>query len=405
MSGKLQPRAQTASSIVVINNLPNGSNVNMYVSGNDPEGHLVFLGPDREWYYPSVNNSLSVPTEIPASAITISIQGTGQAVDVVLPTDISAGRIWLADGVLEFSVVSTASSNASLVQPSIPIESVPTGVDVSWGFVEFTYAQGKGLWVNLSYVDFVGLALGMILTSSSPETSSVASQWALGLQSNATSTICRELANQSMLDGYPWGALCIEDSYSRPFRILSPNMYVQMHAEAFADYWTSYIDQVWTKYTTQGLTINTQSVDFGNVSCSVQSDSLICTSASASGGGNAIYTKPSAKDIFSCNSGPFAAPSDLYQAVTPRLCSAINRSTLLLTGGNVQPDGVASSLYYDGEVTNWYSKLVHQWEIEGKGYAFPYDDISPSMEHQSQAGELTSYEPWVLTLLVGGALE
>ncbi|KAK5189075.1 hypothetical protein LTR92_010928 [Exophiala xenobiotica] len=215
----------------------------MYVSGNDPEGHLVFLGPDREWYHPSVNNSLSVPTEIPASAITISIQGTGQAVDVVLPTDISAGRIWLADGVLEFSVVSTASSNASLVQPSIPIDSVPTGVDVSWGFVEFTYAQGKGLWVNLSYVDFVGLALGMILTSSSPETSSVASQWALGLQSNATSTICRELANQSMLDGYPWGALCIEDSYSRPFRILSPNMYIQMHAEAFADYWTSYIDQ------------------------------------------------------------------------------------------------------------------------------------------------------------------
>jgi len=182
-------------------------------------------------------------------------------------------------------------------------------------------------------------------------------------------------------------------------------MYIQMYAEAFADYWTSYIDQVWTRYTTQGLTINTQSVDFGNVSCSVQSDSLICTSASASGGGNAIYTKPSAKDIFSCNSGPFAAPSDLYQAVTPRLCSAINRSTLLLTGGNVQPDGVASSLYYDGEVTNWYSKLVHQWEIEGKGYAFPYDDISPSMEYQSQAGELTSYEPWVLTLLVGGALE
>ncbi len=403
MSGKLQPRAQTASSIVVINNLPNGSNVNMYVSGNDPEGHLVFLGPNGEWYYPSVNNSASVPTEIPASTITISVQGTGQAVEVALHTDISAGRIWLAHGDLRFSVVSTAASNASLVQPSVTTESVPTEVDVSWGFVEFTYAQGKGLWVNLSYVDFVGLALGIILTSSSPETSSVASQWALGLQSNATSTICRELANQSMLDGYPWGALCIKDSYSRPFRILSPNTYIQMYAEAFVDYWTPYIDQVWTRYTTQGLTINTQSEDFGNVSCSVQSDSLICTSASASG--NAIYTKPSAKDIFSCNSGPFAASSDLYRAVTPRLCSAINRSTLLLDGGNIQPNGVASSLYYDGEVTNWYSKLVHQWEIEGKGYAFPYDDISPSMEYQSQAGELTSNEPWALTLLVGGALE
>ncbi|KAK5215878.1 hypothetical protein LTR72_011088 [Exophiala xenobiotica] len=376
----------------------------MYISGNDPEGHLVFLGPDGEWCYPSVNNSLSVPTEIPASTITIHVQGIGQAVEVALPTDISAGRIWLAHGDLKFSVVSTAAGNASLVQPSVTIESVPTGVDVSWGFVEFTYAQGKGLWVNLSYVDFVGLALGIILTSASPETSPVASQWALGLQSNATSTICRELANQSMLDGHPWGDLCLKDSYSRPFRILSPNTYIQMYADAFVDYWTSYIDQVWTRYTTQGLTINTQSEDLGNVSCSVASDSLICASANVSVSGNAIYTKPSAKDIFSCNSGPFAASSDLYRAVTPRLCSAINRSTLLLSGGDIQPDGVASSLYYNDEVTNWYSKLVHQWEIEGKGYAFPYDDISPSMEHQGQAGELTSDDPWVLTLLVGGAL-
>jgi hypothetical protein len=133
------------------------------------------------------------------------------------------------------------------------------------------------------------------------------------------------------------------------------------------------------------------------VGCNVQGGSnLFCA------GDNRSYSKPSAQDIFGCNSGPFAiidGDNAIHQAVVPRLCAAFNRGTLLETGGNVQPS-LSSDFYYLTSPNNHYSRIVHQHEADGLGYAFAYDDVNPDGENQ--AGLVAGPDPQLLHIVVGG---
>lgn len=60
---------------------------------------------------------------------------------------------------------------------------------------------------------------------------------------------------------------------------------------------------------------------------------------------------------------------------------------------------MSASSYYTVNPTNHYSRLVHSFEVDGRGYAFPYDDVNPDGENAS--GELSSGSPDTLTVFVG----
>ncbi|OAP63411.1 hypothetical protein AYL99_02638 [Fonsecaea erecta] len=360
------------------------------MTGNDANGMLVLLGPDGQWYYPPTDISSSVPTVLDPNQITIPVSGSGEATNLTIPTTVSAGRIWLAQGTLQFSVV-LGSSGPALVEPSV---TGPSQHSTNWGFVELTYTSDGVVYTDISYVDFVSMNLGIELTGTDTGT-----QTTPGLQPNALQTLCDALANQTAADGYPWNDLCVTDGQGQPIRVIAPSDYMQLNADAFSDYWTSYVDQVWSTYASQPLTINSQAGQEGDITCTASGDVLTCTDDS---GASATFAQPSAADIFSCASGPFAldgSSTAVQQAVVPRLCAAINRSTLLLDGGNVQPDGVTADCYYTASTaTNWYSKLVHQLEIAGRGYAFAYDDVTPdstssSEDTPNQSGEVVSASP------------
>jgi hypothetical protein len=51
----------------------------------------------------------------------------------------------------------------------------------------------------------------------------------------------------------------------------------------------------------------------------------------------------------------------------------LNRSTLLIN--DVHPNDEKVENYYKDQVTNHYARLVHEANIDGRGYAFPYDDV------------------------------
>jgi len=223
------------------------------------------------------------------------------------------------------------------------------------------------------------------------------SQTAHGLKATAVSDICKALQAQGNADGQPWGDLCMANSQGKALRVIAPSDYVASHPSAFSNYFTQYIDQVWNHYKTNTLTVDTQGAA-GKVPCTVSNGLLQCK------GDNRGYAKPSAGDIFGCNSGPFgiaASDNDVHRAVVPRLCAAFDRTTLMMTGGNVQP-GLASSAYYNTAPTNWYSALVHKYEVDGKGYAFSYDDVNPAGENQS--GVVADSNPQSLTIVVGGPM-
>lgn len=375
--------------LALVNNLQGGQ-VNAYVTGLDSQNRLVMLKPDGTFYYPSSTPSQVIPQLINAN-VAIPLGAKGSTTHITIPGYISSARIWFAEGDLRFYTVWSQGTNGpSLVEPSAINPADPSSA-VNWGFVELTNNEAGGLYANISYVDFVGLVLGMSMQAGDGSTQS-----AKGLHPGAVAAVCQKLVAQTAKDGMPWSDLCQATASGQPLRVIAPIDYLSLHPDAFQSYFSSYIDQVWSHYTTNTLTINTQA-PAGKVACKVSNNALSCA------GDNRAYAKPSATDIFGCNSGPFAifgSDNDVHRAVVPRLCAAFNRGILLINGGDLQP-GVQSENYYQSGPVNWYSAFVHEEEVDGKGYAFSYDDVNPD-GGIDQSGVVANRSPKLLTVVVGG---
>lgn len=358
--------------------------VNAYVTGTDPSGAAVMLLADGGWFYPDDPNS-EEPVEIQGDT-TIKLNPKGEETTFRLPDFADSVRVWFAVGELKFFVLTTPDGIA-IVQPSHANPEDPSSA-VNWGFIELTWTKDGGIWANISFVDFVGLPLGMSLKEKDGNV-----QETLGVQGDAIRTICDELRDQADKDGLPWDDLC-QTSGDTFIRVVSPYGYVADGNKGFDDYYTEYIDKVYEEY--QGdniLTVNTQ-IDAGEVACTSDGEELTCE------GDDAPFPKPTAADIFGCNSGPFANEgTELHKNIGARLCAAFHRGTFLIKGGNVQP-GPSADTYYQTEPANFYSASVHKHEVDGKGYAFPYDDVNP--EEENASGTVASAQPDVLTIIVGG---
>lgn len=372
--------------LALVNNFSGGS-INGYVTGLDSNNELVMLQPDGTFYRPTAPTT-GIP-QLVEQPCAIPLGAQGSTTQVTIPDYISASRIWFAEGELDFFTVQ-AGSVPSLVEPSAVNPNDPSAA-VNWGFVELTNVPNYGLYADISYVDFLGLDLGMELASGDGST-----QAAKGLQPNSVQSVCNDLAAQAAIDGAPWDDLCQADSAGNVLRVIAPSDYLSNNPSAFATYWDDYVNQVWSTYASTPLVIDTQNSP-GSVSCTVQGDELQCA------GDNRGYARPTAADIFGCNSGPFAVlPGDnlVHTSVVPRLCAAFARTTLLLPGGNVQP-GLDASQYYTVAPSNFYSKFIHRYEMDGKGYAFPYDDVTPD-GGINQSGVVADSDPQLLTIYVGG---
>lgn len=187
------------------------------------------------------------------------------------------------------------------------------------------------------------------------------------------------------------------DSGGNILRVISPCNYIGLYPTAFDSYWTDYISQAWSTYEDTPLTVDTQA-SAGLVNCTVSSGFLTCA------GDNRGHPQPLASDIFGCNSGPFeieASDNAIHLAIMPRLCAVFNRSTFLLRDGNIQPR-LDSTHYYTISPTNYYSKFVHQHESRDKGYAFPYNDVTPD-DAPNASGLLSDPSPTLLTITIRGS--
>ena len=272
----------------------------------------------------------------------------------------------------------------ALVEPSVTNESDPN-YEVYWDFCEFTYNSFQ-LFVNITYVDFVSLPIALQLENTSGLVTTVA-----GTPSNGLDSVCSALTAQSAVDGAGWKDLIVKDpATGANLRAISPNAGIVMNNALFNGYFQAYVDQVWAKYATTSLQVDTQA-SYGVVSGKVDSSSNLAFGDAGS------FPQPSAADIFSCSTGAFAVGTDEMANIAARLAAAFNRSTLLINSN--QPDGEVVSTYYADPVTNHYARIVHA--VSKTGYAFPYDDVGPS-EGADQSGSLFDPNPKLLTVTVGG---
>ena len=310
--------APGALTIELYNNY-DSENVHAYIQTTlKDSGQVRLITADGTPYQP-LANSRSAAVPIPQSAnCGIKLGAKGSSVSITMPIPMLTGRIYVADGELSLHVLQS-DSGISLQNPAFQQPYDPN-FNTSYGFVEANQ-DGKCIYVNPTYVDFVGLPLGMELVTEK------ATLGISGLPENGVEEVCRQLAAEQQKDGFPWGKLCLEDGNGAPIRVLSP----QHDLEGFKTYFNGYIDQVWQHITGNGIQFDTQDSN-PLVSCHIQGEAMTCDRTSRP------FPKPTSADIWGCNSGPFAQTGDAcWDKIGARFCAAFHRATFLLPGGDVQP--------------------------------------------------------------------
>lgn len=182
----------------IVNNF--GSNqMYLYVTGTDRNGVACMLGADGNFYYPDSGGS-GVPIPIHANVAT-TLGGMGSTTTVILPDSLRSSRIWVAEGQLQFYTVLSGDGKSVIVEPSVANPDDPSA-NIKWGFVEFNWENGE-IFANVSFVDWVGISMGMGLTLGSGEVQTVQ-----GLVPGAVEKICNDLREQNSRDGAGWDHLC-----------------------------------------------------------------------------------------------------------------------------------------------------------------------------------------------------
>ncbi|CAD6593652.1 MAG: hypothetical protein ASARMPRED_007796 [Alectoria sarmentosa] len=366
---------------IALQNQTTSSTVYAYITGQalDNNNALFLLQSDgKTYYYPtspsSTCSALGQDCAIPLGA-------PGNTTTVTVP-HLAGSRIWFSvDGTLTFLL----NPGPALVEPSVTNPTDPN-INLSWDFCEFTFNAAE-LFVNISYVDFVCLPISLTLVNTSNAT-----QYVSGMASTGLDTVCQGLTAQTASDGAGWSSLIVPNQSDGNLRALSPNNGITLNSSLFNGYYQNYANQVWSQYTSQQLSIDTQA-SWGTVAGQVDSSSLLDF------GNGLAFTQPSAADIFSCSTGPFAVGSNIeLGALIARLSAAFNRSTLLID--SVEPTATPSQ-YYQNAITNHYARIVHAANLDGIGYAFPYDDVTPT-NGVNQSGAVQDPSPQLLTVAVGG---
>ncbi|MER7200291.1 sugar hydrolase [Streptomyces sp. CB01635] len=334
--------------------------VRAYVTGHEQgTDRWVLLKPDGGVYHPDSPSAPQTPLPVDC-AIPLGAAGSAPKV-LTLPQMYGARVYFVRDNTLDFFL----NPGPALVEPAFAT-STDANYAKTWSFCEFTFNSDQ-LYANISYVDLV-TALPIGLTLEGDATHTVAP-----LPDGAVDRIAADLAAQTAKDGQPWDKLVIRGGDGKVLRVISPQNLMAPYFDRpdempFRDVWDSYVDQVWEKYRTTDLKIDLQggrSVFTGRVS----GDTLTFN-------GGHSFPKPASKDIFTCNHGPFTnnpGDPDDKKGLLARLAAGFNRS-IMLTHPE-QPNGTTTADYYQGDVTNHWSRVVHA--NSPIGYAFPYDDVRP----------------------------
>jgi len=353
-----------------------GSKLYAHVTGRDLTGTLLALKADgSSLYHPTSPASNLAPLE---EEISISIDSATQRA-IQVPQMVGA-RIWFSK---EKKLIFYRNPGPAFVEPAVQ-NVTDQNIETQWGFCEFTFDQTQ-LFANLSHVDFVGLPIALELLTEN------GLKKVTGIPSDGLKTIGSKLEE---LSG-DWEGLIKRSSSGEILRVLGPNLGASLVPAFQNGYYDRYVDAVWGKYTSEDLVIDTQGPT-GVVKGRVKGTKLTFD-------GIASFEKPSTRDIFTCDSGPFAVGKDVSPVqlnIGARICAALNRSTLWANPN--QPQGEKVENYYKEPITNHYARICHEVASDHLGYAFPYDDVHPSADGSNQEGAVYDEKPLLLQIIVGG---
>ncbi|MGI5285624.1 glycoside hydrolase family 64 protein [Nonomuraea polychroma] len=294
----------------------------------------------------------SIPPS-PAPDVSIPGPGNGQTKTIQIPK--LSGRIYFSFGEkIRFFLTPTG-----LVQPA-PWNPSDPNRNILFDWSEYTLNDG-GLWLNSSQVDMFSVPHAVGVKSANGTVKNTGH-----LVSNGRNRLLDAIKNQPG----GWAGLIHTRSDGLRIRALAPGKGIDagVLSPTIMD---SYITKAWDAYRTRTLTV----IPFSNQPSTrfygrTQGNAMVFTNGA--GQTVATFQKPSTPNVFGCD-GNLHAPND--QVVGPiarTLCAALNRTTLDRI--STQPSTDASQFYQD-LVTNHYARKIHNHMVDGKAYAFAFDDV------------------------------
>ncbi|MEU4154542.1 beta-1,3-glucanase family protein [Streptomyces sp. NPDC026659] len=331
--------ASGALPVTVVNNTGSfdNANIHVYVVGNQ-DGKQVRLTPEGTLAPIAVSDN-------GADGFTdyaISLSGT----ETKLSLPFMSGRIYVSLGEkLKFKAVTDGNGNAALQFPAGWVKSDPN-FGILHDCAEFTY-NASGMFCNTTMVDMFSVPMNIRLTGDKDQTT------------GAIRDGGRAAAFAAVKQVEDFAGLVIDDK-----RIIAPGH--GLDAGIFAkDYFAPYIDEVWSTFTGKDLKITTNA---GTFTGRVRGEKF-----TFDGPASVSFDKPSTRDVLFCD-GKLAAPNDgTTGPVAAVLGAGFNRSTLLTDTAQPSTDAAA---FYKAELTNHYSKAIHEATKDGKAYGFAFDDVA-----------------------------
>ena len=151
------------------------------------------------------------------------------------------------------------------------------------------------------------------------------------------------------------------------------------------NYLASYIDKAWAAYENTDLTVK-PFADQPDKIFKGRTSGAVMTFTDATGAQVATFTKPTTAHVWGCD-GNLGAPNDLVVGPIARsLCAALQRTTL---GTQAVEPSTDPSTFYRNEPTNLYNKVIHEQMVDGKAYAFAFDDVA-NQESLVHSGDPTA---------------
>ncbi len=349
--------------LTVTNDSGRGEAVHLYVLGESGGklGYVSEAGTFTAW-----TGGANPPA--PAPDVSIAGPANGASKTIQVPKGLS-GRMYMAFGdKLDFKV----SQDGGLVQPA-PWAPGDASRDILFDWSEFTY-NDSGVWLNSSQVDMFAVPHSVDVTGSDGR--------------NLKTGELKPGGHAAVIDGLranPEFAKLIQTrADGTVLRALAPGKGAD--AGGFdPDYLAGYIDQAWAAYAGTDLTVKPFADQPGKVFTGRTSGDVM-TFRDATGAQVASFTKPSTANVWGCD-GNLGAPNDLVVGPIARsLCAALFRGTL---GTQPVEPSTDPSTFYRNEPVNAYGKLIHANMVDGKAYAFAFDDVA-AQESLVHSGDPTA---------------
>jgi len=290
------------------------------------------------------------PTAAPDASIAGPANGSTKTINIPQ----FSGRLYFSYGQkLKFFVTTGGLVQPDLANPTDPNQSI------LFNWSEYTL-NPSGLWLNSTQVDMFSAPYAVGIKTGSGSTLSTGHLKAGGYNGFYTA-----------LAGQPggWANLIQRNSAGQILRALAPSHGIAT-GKLSGSILSDYINRVWTRYTSATLTVTPDAGQptvkyFGRVGGSVM------TFTNGSGATVTSFQKPDSDSVFGCYKN-LDAPNNVRGEISRTLCAGFNRGTLLTTAN--QPDNSAADFYQEVD-SNQYARKIHAQMVNGKAYAFAFDDV------------------------------